>query len=156
MLSPVRLSVCRLSVTLVRPTQAPRLHANVGPMLLFRVQSKLWFAYTRPGAVRRSCCGLLDCCCEPCVFPTCRRAPSLFANWTRDGGRFADDRVECTSGVQHWQSDSSDRSVDSIAHLRTQYIGPRHYYALFSGTYVCYVVTIFCTDLSVLFTSIYV
>jgi len=32
----------------------------------------------------------------------------------------------------------------------------RHYYAVFSGTYVCYVVTIFCTDLSVLFTSIYV
>ena len=102
----------------------PRLHANVGPMLVFRVQTKLWFVYTRPAAVRRSCCGMLDCCCKPCIFPTCRRAPSLFANWTcSHGGRFADDRVECTSGVQHWQSDSSDRSVHWIAHLRTQYIG---------------------------------
>jgi len=70
--------------------------------------------------VRRSCCEMLDCCCVPCIFPTCGRAWLLFAGlaWShwRRGGRFADDRVECTSGVQHWQSDSSDRSVHSIAH----------------------------------------
>jgi len=79
----------------------------LGHMLAFCVQSKLWFAYSRPAAVRRSCCGMLDCCCVPSIFPTCRRARTLIANWTcshwRRGGPFADDRVECTSGVQHWQ-----------------------------------------------------
>ena len=111
----------------------------VGQLLAFCVQCELWSAYTRPVAVRRSCCGMLDCCCVPCIFPTCRRALdrcSLIGRaccHVRRGGRFADDRVEYTSGVQQWQFGSF-----STLDRTFTYAVYRLCYSLYSGTYEGY------------------
>jgi len=120
----------------MQQTAIPVCMPVVGQQLAFCVQSKLWFAYTRPAAVRRSCCGMLDCCCVPCIFPTCRRARSLFPNWTRMLSRAVGREIRGRSSGVHerrttltvWQFGSFS-TVDRTF----TYAVYRHCYSLYNG-----------------------